>query len=389
MWSPAVGSAGAACDTGGNHRARWPETLARGWGGGALCSVGSTRRPGWWPMAARRLFPSGSRAPSRALCRSHNKNKTKKLQEVETPLREFEKCTQVYKNIKLVLQDILCARNSGKDTCEMLLLLLPDLSLSGGLCAYDLSPKTELKGIVGGHDAPAGKWPWQVSLWLYISHDEKWRFKCGGSLIDRQWVLTAAHCVLGFKPEEVQVQVGHVQQSESDHLQVTKVICHKNYHPKQKISEHDVALLKLVAPVKISKLVNLVSLPPRGLSLSPGTKCWVTGWGYTTFKEPLPKHKNLQEVEIPLVEIQKCRLLYKNLYKPRDIKKDMICAGSAGKDSCQGDSGGPLVCKWKGSWVQLGVVNGGEYCVCPGIPGVYTNVAYHLSWILSHIPSSV
>ncbi|KAM6148218.1 mastin-like [Rhynchocyon petersi] len=229
----------------------------------------------------------------------------------------------------------------------MLWLLLLTLCLEGSMPLIPApSSETELLGIVGGHDAPA-------------------------------WSVVPGH---------VQVQVGHMQLSDSDLLRVTEVISHPDYNPKYRTGGGDVALLKLEAPVRLSDRVRLVALPPWDLLLSLDLKCVVTGWGNTEFDVPLPSHRNLQEVEVPLVEFDKCKHIYNQVKK--DIKADMFCAGSTGKDSCQGDSGGPLVCIWKGTWVQVGVVSWGEYCGCPGIPGVYTLVSYYLYWISQYVPLS-
>lgn len=44
--------------------------------------------------------------------------------------------------------------------------------------------------VVGGEDADANEWCWQVALINSLN-----QYLCGGALIGTQWVLTAAHCV--------------------------------------------------------------------------------------------------------------------------------------------------------------------------------------------------
>ncbi|XP_014403636.1 PREDICTED: mastin-like, partial [Myotis brandtii] len=99
--------------------------------------------------------------------------------------------------------------------------------------------------------------------------------------------------------------------------------------------------------------------------------------------EPLPTPHNLQEAEVPIVANEICQWQYRDV-----IQDDMLCAGSKGRGTCNGDSGGPLVCKWRETWVQVGVVSWGpEYCL-PNFPTVYARVTSFLPWIRHHIHSS-
>ncbi|XP_054570125.1 mastin-like [Eptesicus fuscus] len=266
----------------------------------------------------------------------------------------------------------------------MLWLLVLTLPCLGG--SVPVTSGTELVGIVGGHDASNGKWLWQVGLWVFDPTKNQWGLICGGSLIHPQWVLTAAHCIPGRNPmpQHFKVQLGRVRPSFIGSVRVARIIRHPEYSLKEgAVGGADVALLKLEASVRPSKLVRWISLAPKSPAFPPGTRCWVTGWGNIGPEEPLPPPHKLQEVEVPIVADEICRQRYGKI-----ITDDMLCAGSRGRDSCQGDSGGPLVCKWKNIWFQVGVVSWGNKCGLNSFPGVYARVTSFLFWIHGHIHSS-
>ncbi|XP_053124052.1 trypsin-like [Hemicordylus capensis] len=227
--------------------------------------------------------------------------------------------------------------------------------------------------IVGGYICPAHSVPWQVRLG-----------RCGGSLINEWWVISAAHC---YAPAETLVaRLGKHNLSRYEvteqNLKVAKVIRHSNYN--YKTSENDIMLVKLAQKARINKYVRLIRLPTH--CPAPGKKCLVSGWGKTHPYQDIYSNvlKCLQEFIFPN---KPCTRYFP--YRNDSISfnsKSMLCASSnrIGHSSCSGDSGGPLVC----NGLLEGIVSWGyRECGVKDYPSVYTKVCKYISWIRRIISS--
>ncbi|KAM6063657.1 serine protease 56 isoform 2-T2 [Theristicus caerulescens] len=230
--------------------------------------------------------------------------------------------------------------------------------------------------IMGGSVAPREAWPWLVSVRL---HGE---LMCGGVLVGHSWVLTAAHCFAGNRNELAwTVVVGDHELGKTDvgerAVPVRRILPHPKFNPKT--FHGDLALLELAVPLAPSPTISPVCLPSGPAEPSPGTACYIAGWG--SLYEEGPAADVVMEARVPLLSQETCRgALGRDM-----LTNAMFCAGylSGGIDSCQGDSGGPLACQDPSShrFVLYGITSWGDGCGERGKPGVYTRVAAFMDWL--------
>ncbi|XP_064327155.1 LOW QUALITY PROTEIN: transmembrane protease serine 5 [Phalacrocorax carbo] len=231
--------------------------------------------------------------------------------------------------------------------------------------------------VVGGADVPPGHWPWQVSVYHGSQHLR------GGSVLAREWIVTAAHCVHSYRLLQASAWVvfagiishGLIRQEAG--VSVKKIIYHPLYNDNS--LDYDIVLMKLQVPLNFSDAIRAVCLPRSHQDLFQGTQCWVSGWGYTS-PDQAQVTETLKEALVPLIGTKRCN---SSCVYAGELAARMLCAGYLqGKiDACQGDSGGPLVCQDGFAWCLVGIVSWGQGCAEPSHPGVYTNVAQLLPWI--------
>jgi len=273
--------------------------------------------------------------------------------------------------------------------------------------------------IIGGVETGVNEYPWQVMLTITFTNTYSGRqdsFRCGGSVISDQWVLTAAHCFaetggvgdltrllvdLGdhdvstvFETDSfvqfVPVDEDHVLRDElqfgvynPDNI---TLIIHPKYENKNGIQHFDYALIKLPSRIDWRRYPNIrpICLPsPQFFNYDAAI---VTGWGFTIANiQSFPD--KLQEVAVRVISNAECNNIYNGI-----ITDNMICAGDQdgqSRDACSGDSGGPLIAPTTGNsgevpgqnYELFGISSFGPGCGTPGRPGIYSRVSEAIGWI--------
>ncbi|XP_019870922.1 CLIP domain-containing serine protease HP8-like [Aethina tumida] len=265
--------------------------------------------------------------------------------------------------------------------------------------------------IFGGESADLDEFPWMV-LVEYERPSKVRGFYCGGVLINEKYVLTAAHCVIGKDlPKDwklisvrlgeyntdtdidcIDYKVGNYRDCapEPQNIAVEERIPHEAYDPYDVNQENDIALLRLVKPAVYSEYVRPICLPTTAAELSKdytSKNVYVAGWGKTENRS----ESNIKlKLMVPVRSPQDCTSTYRKANVNLSPQNQICAGGIKGKDSCRGDSGGPLMSleanEGSINWFSIGVVSFGPTpCGMENWPGVYTNVANYVRWIVGKL----
>ncbi|KAA0202996.1 hypothetical protein HAZT_HAZT010845 [Hyalella azteca] len=224
--------------------------------------------------------------------------------------------------------------------------------------------------IVGGEEAVPHSYPWMVALFI----DDM--YFCGGSIIDDQWILTAAHCMDGV---EVVAGAHNVRQNEPTQLTFTSTDFTIHEHYNDALIRDDIAVIHLPEPLVWSSYIAPVCLPAASApELQDGVLVNPSGWGRPSDTQSTISDV-LRQVVVPVLSNDVCA----DTYGGASVTPNVICIDSTGgKGTCMGDSGGPMNYVDGGKTYTRGIVSYGSSTGCEtGYPDVFTRVTHYLDWI--------
>lgn len=250
---------------------------------------------------------------------------------------------------------------------------------------------TSEKRIVGGDEAVPGQYSFAVSLQAPGQSLFGWSagrsHYCGGSLISRDVVLTAAHCGPAQSSHRAVIGRHDLDTNGGQSIGLSSAIPHPSYDSRT--NNNDMMLLFLQQPA--DQDVDIVKLNSDASAPSSGTSATVVGWGTT--RQGGSASDVLREVEKKTMPNSQCAASSGSVggryasYRGA-ITSGMLCAADRGEDSCQGDSGGPLVTnRGNNRYEQVGVVSWGYGCALPDFPGVYARTSLYYEWIREQVCS--
>lgn len=149
--------------------------------------------------------------------------------------------------------------------------------------------------------------PYQVSLQVLVHIN--WKHFCGGSIIGKSHVLTAAHCVDKLRPERISVVAGAMNlKSGGVRHSIVAYKKHPQYSGKGFLI-NDLAIIKVTPPFQLNqKTIATISLAENsGSRVENNYPVTLTGWGSTSAANQATTPDKLMILHYNTITNSECR----------------------------------------------------------------------------------
>ncbi|KAL7292871.1 hypothetical protein TKK_0013544 [Trichogramma kaykai] len=245
--------------------------------------------------------------------------------------------------------------------------------------------------ILNGTVAEGGMFPYMASL-----QNKKTSFHyCGASIINKRYLLTAAHClehptykdengdktgVMDLDTLKIVVGINRLDDNEGITLEAEKLINHEKYNIYQPthINQYDIGLIRLNKDIEFNDRVQPIKLitskddyPKKDEILK------LTGWGISEKGSHIASN-DLLTARLLYMNAQDCEKRWTPEFYNYYLDDGMMCTVSF-QIPDSGDSGSPLV---NDRGIQVGVFVTG--LGIRHLPNGYTDVLFYADWIAEH-----
>lgn len=246
------------------------------------------------------------------------------------------------------------------------------------LSTANYSTSSRSNRAINARDSTIEEFPYTVSL----EFDSN--FRCGGSILSSNLIVTAAHCInKTHGPSYYQVRAGssHVEKNGSVHWI-------RDYHLHNQLISNSSLLGYDLAVLRLENAIELDNKTKRSISLADGIQvvgsiATASGWGSLRNRMgPTPDH--LMSVDLKIVDTKVCNDSWMRINESYFLLEGEICASDEIQSICFGDSGGPLVV----NLTLVGITSLANNCTSTPIPNIFTDAVFFRNWIDQRIAES-
>ncbi|XP_072458584.1 testisin-like [Notamacropus eugenii] len=255
---------------------------------------------------------------------------------------------------------------------------------------YEVCGRPKLRSRDFAIEPRRGRWPWQASLRY------KGRHWCGATLIQSEWMMTAASCFrLSNNTWDYSVMIGSIYaypttrflatllQNQEHYPSLAKIYIRSDYIPYQ---FGDIALLKLNQKIPYRRHVSPICIPLGPWELKSIRQCWITGWGKLGESPALEGAMELREARVKITDLDRCENIQgarEPLGNSDSYRNDVLCVLMPlyPSERCVGDQGGPLICRIQDVYYLFGIMNWNYGCMVGIKTKTFTNLALYSAWI--------